>query len=68
MSPNYGPICGFKMTTRLPALLQDDEGIGATLGPDLRGRPVPGKHRDVIAEREYFFSDPGYQQVEISAG
>jgi hypothetical protein len=29
---------------------------------------VAGKHRYVVSERKYFFPDPAYQQIDISAG
>ena len=45
-----------------------DKRIGSALGSDLCFRSVAGKNGDVITEREQFFSDPVYQQINIAAG
>jgi len=31
-------------------------------------RAVAGKHRHLVSKREQFVSDPGYEQIDISAG
>src|SRR6266446_557352 len=50
----------FNRNARLLTLLQADKRIRATLGSNLRRRPVPWEHGDFIAERKYFFSDLVY--------
>jgi hypothetical protein len=55
------------MVIRLRRRSLSQEWICQPFVPDCCGRPVTRKYRHIIAQREYFFSDPVDKQIHIAA-